>query len=92
MSKAKLIELIKGNQEDVYDFFAETPTYEVQNILRQALKDQDRDTRHGCANAVSKMDDHARIDTSLGTSAGVILKGKAHNSCINYQDKDLEGL
>ena len=91
MSKAKLIGLIKGSQEDVYDFFAETPTYEVQNILRLALKDQDRDTRHGCAISVSKLSVR-HLDHDGDFCVPLIRQKVAQQVCLNYQDKSLEGL
>lgn len=82
MSKAKLIELIKASQEDVYDFFAETPTYEVQKILLEALQDQHNDTCRGCA---------LKIHTDRPDEHHPILN-LAQCSCLNYQDKDLDGL
>ena len=42
-----------------------------------ALKDQDRDTRHACAEAVMECD-------GVGEE-GIITRDNAHNACINVK-------
>ena len=88
MSKAKLIELIKMDGLVFWNYFLGTPTHEVQQLLLQALKDVEQDTKWGCAEAIS---------SHIVSSGGVILKdicltNMAQCSCLNYQDKDLVGL
>jgi len=77
MSKKKIIELIKMPDLCVREWAIRTPGKEIKEIFIQALKDQDRDTRHGCADAVL----HASPICEY-----------AHTACINYRDKDLKGL
>lgn len=83
MSKAKLIELIKASDFDLTYWLAETPVDEVRETLRIALKEQDRDTRHGCAGDCESIvcGDHLKI---IAISFAKI--------CTNYQDKDLMGV
>ena len=85
MSKTKLIELIKLDHRDLMVKLNDMSRFgedvvELQNILRQALKDQDRDTRHGCA------------ETMLNQPQGKINWAVARQRCLNYRDKDLVGL
>jgi hypothetical protein len=85
MSKAKLIELIKLDHRDLMVKLNDMSRFgedviEFQNILRQALKDQDRDTRHGCA------------EMMLNQPQGKINWAVARQRCLNYKDKDLVGL
>jgi len=81
MSKKKIIELIKMPDLCVREWAIRTPGKEIKEIFIQALKDQDLDTRHGCAEAVN---------TALIDGGGLNIA--AHAYCMNYQDKDLEGL
>jgi len=45
--------------------------------IRMALKEQDRDTRHACAEAVIKLDSRQ--------FGGEINKDEAHAACMNVQ-------
>lgn len=91
MSKAKLIELIKMDRRDLMVKLNEISRFgedviEFQNILRQALKDQDRDTRHGCAERIDGM------IAWIWEANALIYQYQASSFCTNYKDKDLEGL
>lgn len=76
MSKKLLIAWI--NSQEAYSL----SSVEFKNICRNALKEQDRDTRHGCADAIiTRANGHQCVQTDT-----------AHGLCINYQDKDLAKL
>jgi hypothetical protein len=62
---------------------SEDGTYsnDLIEIVRLALKKQDRNTRHGCAEAVIQCEDQNDLtDTELKW----IDASEAHNACINY--------
>lgn len=59
---------------------------EFQNTLLQALKEQDRNTQNGCAEAVS------HDDLWLKYREPCQISDEAHETCMNYRDKDLEEL
>ena len=83
MSKAKLIELIKMDDADLNFWLEDVSTKDARELFRQALKEQDRDTRHGCAEACE----------NAITADHLCLIGSVFSEvCINYQNKDLEGL
>ena len=71
--------LMEMAEDELYKWFNELSSREFRNILMKIRKDQDRDTRHACAEAV------------LDITPGVILtKGicgifpdDAHDACIN---------
>ena len=88
MSKAKLIQLIKASDFDLTYWLVETPVDEVRETLRIALKEQDRDTRHGCAEVIDNM------CPSIEETDSLIDSHQAESRCINYKDKDkdLDGL
>ena len=82
MSKAKLIKLIKANDDDLYEWLGNVDLDEAREVFIQALKDQDSDTRHGCADAL----------ILYTKTSGVVSKIDAHAACMTYQDKGLAGL
>ena len=88
MSKAELIELIKLDDYDLKDWLYTVGVDEARGVFINALKEQDRDTRHGCAGAVINSD--VICETPAGNDA--ILVDDAHAACLNYQDKDLAGV
>lgn len=57
--------------------FIGTDCAEDKAAIIKALKEQDRDTRHACAEAVSQCDEDV--------SGGCIWKDDAHSACMNAQ-------
>ncbi len=52
---------------------------EVQlKCLERLLKEQDRDTRHACADAVINLE-------TVGDTESLISKDTAHNACMNVK-------
>ena len=82
MSKAKLIKLINFSDSELSFWLEEVPTSEARKLFRLALKEQDRDTRHGCAEAVAML--------NIDLASPII--NDAHDACMNYQDKELAEL
>ena len=82
MSNKKLIELIGMPKRHIEEFIRMTPAIELRKIFANALKETVDDTRHGCAKAV----------TCHGDKSPLEMLDYAHAACLNYQDKDLDGL
>jgi hypothetical protein len=84
------MDTFKAKAKDVLNKFiaktgvlSEDGTYsdDLVEIVRLALKKQDRDTRHGCAEAVMQCEDqNALTDTELNW----IDASEAHDACVNY--------
>ena len=96
MSKAKLIELIKMSDHDLEYAIADFTLPEggldaFRMILTQALKEQDRDTRHGCAVSIVNLF-AIHLDHDGVFCVPFVMQDSAQQSCINYQDKDLKRL
>lgn len=51
----------------------------VRGLIEMALREQDRDTRHACAEAVSHCNDHGSVDDAF------ITLTRAHSACVNVQ-------
>lgn len=84
MSKEKLIELTNASDFDLTYWLAETPVDEVRKTFIMALKEQSRDTRHGCAEECLKKGPQADNLT--------IIPEACHDICMNYRDKSLDYL
>lgn len=54
----------------------------IEKRLILLLKEQDRDTRHGCAEAVNSLEDQNEL---CETNVRWIDGNDAHNACMNYQ-------
>lgn len=93
-----LVDQGKRNMRDAYDkacdFFDSTNLrYTDIDVLKleQLLKDQDRDTRHACAEAVITMKvERTKMSTNRGRFVGEVIpttledvKAAAHNIVIN---------
>lgn len=87
MSKSKLIELIKMDDKVLSFWLENVQTKEARELFRQALKEQDRDTRHVCA---AKCHDLAISAFSDDTGSSIGFDCKL--ACKDYQYKDLVGL
>ena len=77
MSKKQVLELINMNDRDLMKTIQYYGPKETRYMLIAALKEQDRDTRHGCAEAIN-------LEVNFNLDPDRV--------CINYQDKDLKGL
>ena len=85
MSKAKLISFIKADEETAGEILCgiiEREGYKgLQRVVLLGLKEQDRDTRHGCAEECvvkGPKEDHLSI-----------ISKAFHDVCMNYKDKKL---
>ena len=78
MSKKYLLELINMSEDELDVELMSVKTDDFRENLRIGLKDQDRDTRHACAEAVMS------CDTAMGY--GAVLKDEAHRACINTRN------
>lgn len=67
MSKVYLKACLEMSDDDLNVELEDIEADEFRSIIRKALKEQDRDTRHACAEAVLQ----------CGTVDG------AHNACMN---------
>ena len=55
MSKAKVNELISMTGTNLADWLDDVNVIEFRHILKIAMQEQDRDTRHACAEAITKL-------------------------------------
>jgi len=69
-------DLAKLNLSDIED------ADKACDLIELALKEQDRDTRHACAEAVVKLNESLRI------SGQYAWKDKAHAACMNASCKE----
>ena len=62
-----------------YEYLMETPLQEIREMLLKIRKEQDRDTRHACAEAV--LDIPPGVILTKGICG--IFPDDAHDACIN---------
>jgi hypothetical protein len=83
----KIVEsLIKQNDLDLRVAIDSMTATQIRNMLTLAIKEQDRDTRHACAETISQMDtveSNLDIFDRLNDS---IDKNNAHSEIMNCRD------
>ncbi len=77
MSKAYLHEMITMSDDALSGELENIKLDEFRKVVKRALKEQDRDTRHACAEAVIALESYP--------DGGGISKTHAHNACMNVK-------
>lgn len=77
MSKSYIQEMIAMSDDALNTELENIHVKEFKQALKIALKEQDRDTRHACAEAVLKC--------SEDVSGECIWKDEAHGACLNVR-------
>lgn len=75
MSKKYIKELISMSDDQLSTELENVEVSVFRDALNRALKEQDRDTRHACAEAMLLLDYY--------TNGDGISKASSHNACMN---------
>ena len=73
MSKKYVKELIEMSEEELNCELENVPVEHFRNLIKIAMKEQDRDTRHACAEAVIQCSDASSLE----------MIDRCHNACMN---------
>lgn len=93
MSKETALDLIKLGDDYLIEYFNNVDLEEFRNMLRIALKEQDRDTRHACAEEINYLNKWDSMKTARGEEMMVsVLRDKAHDAVMNCRGGLPEGL
>lgn len=91
MSKETVLDLINLGDDYLIEYFNNVGLDEFRTILRLALKEQDRDTRHACAEAIEAMEECHVWRNTKGDSEVTINEHQAISTIMNCRGGLPEG-
>jgi hypothetical protein len=72
-----MVRTVEDKVNDFLRLYVDEFNNAQERALIRLLKDQDRDTRHACAEAVAFMDDDDNHDAVIGNAIRVIINTRA---------------
>lgn len=83
MSKKKVLELIAMDEQELAAWLCVVGVEEFRSMLRLALEEQDRDTRHACAEAINHLDEPSRWKDFVAKTVASAVRNNAYGIAMN---------
>jgi hypothetical protein len=88
MSKKYVLELLNMDDDELNMELENVDVEDFRKALRLALKEQDRDTRHACAESIHSLDSrdlpwHTFAPYESERGEDVVIVSSAHSACMN---------